>query len=1039
MLPFLGMINPTQDAFLRMPDIHGDRAVFTCEGDLWIGSLKGGTAIRLTRDAGVEQYAKFSPDGTQIAFSAQYDGIEEVYVISAEGGVPKRLTYRNDYAQPLGWTPDGKKVLFRTRNIPRSYGLYAASLEGGPETKLPVEFASHADMSADGDTFAWTRFNRFGDAWFHYKGGMQNHIWLGNAKTKAFKQITFNAGTNEFPAYEGDSIYFANENHAKFQLMRVNAKTGKTQALGDVSNWEIREINSGPGAVIYEKGMGLEMLDTATNKVTPVKFQLTSDLLHTKPFTVPAEAFVTNLSLSPNGKRVLAETRGQIISVPAGPGEARLWKAVAGARLRAAAMSPDAKKVAYFSDESGEEQLIISNLDGTGAKAITKDKKRRLVNFSWGPDGKWIALNDSEMRFRLINVDTGEDRLVNTTVNSWNGTNYDFSPDGKWIAYAELDSITALPKIAIYNIEKKEKTVVGGSLSNDFAPSFSKDGKYLAFLSQRSLGVSGDAMMNQLNLGPTVVPCLLTLRKEDRSPLALKDTDENEPKVEPAKPEPFRIDFDGLYQRTIILPMSAGTYAVTGFTPTRLLLGDGANVAYFDIAAKKAGILTSGGFFLLSQDGSKMLVGDRVIDTAGDGVPSATGKLNMGALRLVIDPIKEWRQMYWDAWRLLRDYFYVANMNGNDWEAIGKKYEPLLAAVRSRDELDNLIRWMQSELGSSHQYLTPGDEQNLSPKIAGGFLGIEVSADQGRLKIAKIYRGDNFLDSERSPLLEPGMNVKEGDYLLAIGGQELTDKSNYLAALAGRAGQTLSITVGSTPTMTGSRNILVKPIGNELRMKRLDWVEANRAAVSKASGGKIGYLYLGAMSQGDMSDFIRQYFPQRNKDAIIVDARFNNGGFVQTMINKILTEKLTGYFNQRASALSWSRQSESFPGPIVVLQNEFNVSCGEEFTHRFRDLKRGVIIGRRTYGGEVGSSPGWPLVDGGIVSVPNYGMWTPKDGWVIEGPGVEPDIDVMSDPNLYAKGRDAQIEKALEWIAAELKKNPVKRPTQPADPIRTKG
>ncbi len=1040
MLP-LTTILAFQTAFMRMPDIHGDLVVYTCEGDLWLGSINAKSAVRLTRDAGVEKYAKFSPDGQNIAYCAEYDGIEEVYVIPVSGGTPRRLTYRYDYAWPLGWNQDGSSVLFRTRNISRSFGLYTVKLGGGPETKLPVEFASHADMASDGQTFAWTRFNRAYDAWFSYKGGMQNNIWLGNTSTKQFKQITNIPGTNEFPTYAGDQIYFANENNSKFQLMRVNPKTGKTQNLGAPSDFEIREVSGGPGGVVYEKGLGLETFDPETNTFSELNFKMASDVHHTKSFTVLAEQFVTGGTLTSSGKRVLLETRGQIISVPAGPGESRLWKALPGVRLQSPQMSPDGKKVAYISDETGEEQLFIANADGTMPKQVTKDLRRNIVGFSFSPDSNWIAFNDSEMRFRIVNLTTGEDRLVNQTVLSWPGTIADFSPDSKWLVYSVFSKDTYTTRLVLYDIEKNVKHSIGNALSNDSLPVFSKDGKMIAFIGQRNLIATPDPIMNQLNLGETSLVCLLNLRKDAKSPLALKDTNEETPPIEPskeeqAKPEPFRIDLDGLYDRMIVLPVPAGTYSSTAFVPGRLFLNGSSGVTFFDFATRKAGVLTNGYLASLSADGTKGLVEDRVVDTAGEQVPETSGKLNLGALRLTIEPLKEWRQMYWDAWRLLRDYFYVANMNGADWDAIGKKYESLLEQVRSRDELDILIRWLQAELGCSHQYLTEGDERNLSPKVAGAFLGIEVKASKNRLLISKLYRGDGFLSSERSSLLEPGMNVKEGDYLLAIGGQELTDTSNYLSYLAGRVGQTISVTIGEKPTMSDSRTVLVKPVASELRMKRLNWVEQNRQFVEKASGGKIGYLYLGAMTQTDMSDFVKQYFPQRGLDGLIVDTRFNNGGFIQDSINKILTTKVTGFFNQRSSSVSWSRQQDYFAGHIAVLQNEFNVSCGEEFTHRFRDLKRGAIIGRRTYGGEVGSDPGWPLIDGGIINVPNYGMWTPKDGWVIEGQGVEPDIDVISDPNLYAIARDAQLERAIDWVTKELAKSPIKRLTQPADPIR---
>lgn len=1035
----LGLTTTTGPAFLRMPDIHGDQVAFVCEGDIWLGSRSSGQAMRMTRDPGVEQFPRFSPDGKTLAFSASYDGIEEVYTMPVEGGAPRRITHRCDYAWPLGWTPDGKGILYRTRNLPRSFGLWVAPAAGGPDRRLPTEFASHAAYAGDG-SFAWTRFNRAGDAWFHYEGGMQNQIWSGSEASRTFRQLTNLPGTNEFPTVLDGRVYFANEQKGRFTLRSVSMQgTGGKTEYGP-SAFEIRELGSGPGGVVFEEGRGIRRWDPATGQAEELRFNLASDLMHTRPYLVRTEAHISAVSLTPGAKRVLLESRGQIVSAPVGEGESRVWKAKPGARLRLPEMSPDAKKVAYVSDETGEQQLWVALADGSEPKQLTKDAKRQLVNFDWSPDSKWIALNDSEMRLRLVNAETGEERLVHRTIVTWDGTPFRFSPDSKWITYTVTDPATLLPKIALYSIEKNEHTVLGGPLSVDSNSTFSPDGKHLAFLSRRSLTTSGDPILGQLNFGPPTVVCVVTLRDTDPSPLALRDSNEEpEKKAEEATPAPFRIDMKGLYDRVVQLPMPPDTYIQVDFAAGgRLLAGDGSTIFFFDFGSRRMGTLTTGGGFTLSRDRTKMLIGRRVIDTAGADIPPTTGALTFGGLQLDIQPLEEWRQMFWDAWRLLRDYFYVANMHGVDWDGIGKKYAALLPSLRSRDELDILIRWMQAELGSSHQYLSPGDTRGPGPRQTGAFLGIDVEPAGGFLRIAKILRGDGFNTSERSPLLEPGLNLKEGLYITELAGQKVDQNTDYLARLVGRSGQTISMKVNDSPKAEGSRTVLVRPIASETRLRRLEWVADNRRMVDRLSGGRLGYLYLGAMDDQDMQDFARQYFPQRGKEAIVVDTRFNNGGYVQHYINTILNEKLDGFFNMRSSAASWSRQQVFFAGPIAVLQNEFNVSCGEEFTHNFRNMKRGPIIGRRTYGGEVGSSPGWPLADGGIVSVPNYGMWTPDKGWVIEGPGVEPDIDVPSDPNLYAAGRDAQIEKAVEWLIAELKRNPVKPPVLPPDRVRIK-
>lgn len=1023
--------------FLRTPDIHGDQVVFTCEGDLWLGSISKLEAVRLTRHEGTETNARFSPDGTQIAFTAEYDGAREAYVMPATGGVPRRLTYRCDYAFVQDWTPDGKSVLIRGRSLPRSFGLYQVPAGGGPETKLPIEFASHAAYAADG-RLAFTRFYRASDAWFHYKGGMQNQIWTADPDRKRFRQITQIDGTNEYPVAAAENAVFANERDGTFRLLSVPLSGGAPKPLGPPSDVEIRELASDTRRVVYERGLGIEMADPATGKVTPLRFRLVSDRMHMVPFHTAPEP-IGAYAISPTGKRVYAEARGQILDLPVGEGESRVWKRRDGARLRLPKPSPDGKSLAYTSDADGEQQLLLANLDGTGERTLTHDANRQLVDFKWSPDGKWILLYDSEMRLRLVDVAAGTDRVIHQEILSWEPTPSAFSPDSKWVALTETDPISNQTRLALYEIATAKTTVLDHPLAFDTAPAFSSDGKYLAFLSRRTFAVKNDTILNQLNTEPATQILLMLLSSKEPNPLALKDPAEGEKKEEDEKKKEVEvaIDFDGLYARTFALPLKADEYTQVAMVGSKVVYATKEGIGAYDLGAKAPVSVTTGSSFELSADGKKLLVGDRVVDVAGKDVPPTAGALKTNGLTLLIDPASEWKQMFWDAWRLLRDYFYVANMNGADWPAVGKKYAAFLPSVRSRDELDVLIRWMQAELGSSHEYLSPGDERELLKPVPGGFLGIDTEPDaSGKLRISKVLRGDGLREDERSPLAAAGIGAKEGEFLLAVAGQPLDARSDYRAALAGRAGQIVSVVLNDKPALEGARTVFVKPVGNETRMRRLEWVEQNRRYVEKASGGRVGYLYLAAMSDSDVEDFVRQFYPQRNKDALVVDTRFNNGGYVQSILNRILSEKLTGFFNMRASSASWTRNADYFLGPKVCLTNEFNVSCGEEFPHRFRDLGLGPIIGRRTYGGEVGSSPGWPLADGGVVYVPNYGMWTPKDGWVIEGPGVTPDIDVPSDPNAFVQGKDPQLDKAVEWLLDDLKKHPVERPKQPADPIR---
>jgi tricorn protease len=660
------------------------------------------------------------------------------------------------------------------------------------------------------------------------------------------------------------------------------------------------------------------------------------------------------------------------------------------------------------------------------------------VSFDWSPNSEYIALNDSNMKLRLVKVSDGSEKEINHAVGTWYGTPFDFSPDSKWLAYVETDGITNYGRIVLYEVATGTRHKLGTAYSNDTAPAFSTDGKYLAFLSARNFVTANDPFQNQVNTSDPFVVCLLMLDKDTKSPLL----PENPAEAEAPKPETeTTVDIDGLWQRQIVLPIAPGAYSQIFVLGDRVLLGGTGNVTFYDISKKSGGTLTSGAIVDVSPDGKKVLVsGLRVVDVAGKDLPPTAGRLDFGGLTLRIDPKHEYRQIFWDAWRHLRDYFYVENMHGNDWDAIGRKYSPMLDRVRSRDELDELIRWMQAELGSSHQYLQVGDEQKLRTPIGGAFLGVDLEADaSGYYKIAKILRGDGLLTSERSPLAEPGMGVKEGDFLIEVGGVPARTGSDFLASLVGRAGKTVSLVVNDKPTAEGARTIYVKPVANENRMRLVDWIETNRKYVEEKSGGKVGYIYLAAMGNGDVSDLIRQFYPQRNKEALLIDTRFNNGGWTQSIIIDILDEKLSGFFNMRNSEYPWSRQQDWFLGPKALLINEFNVSCGEEFPHRWRDLGLGPIIGRRTYGGEVGSSPGWGLVDGGVVSVPNYGMYTLKDGWIIEGEGVKPDVDVPSDPNAFVKGTDPQLDRAIAWLVEEARKNPRPDIRQPKDRVRVGG
>jgi len=1027
----------TGSPFLVEPDVHGDRVAFTCEGDLWIGSVATGRAERLTRDEGVEMDARFSPDGKTLAFTAEYDGVREVYVMPTEGGVPRRLTYTGVVGEALGWTPDGKRVIFRTVGAPNNVVFRTVPVEGGAAVPLPIEFGSYASYSPAGE-LAFTRFARYNEPWFGYQGGMKNDIWVADEAIKSFRKVYAAKGSSETPVWASGRIYFVQDDGGKFSVMSVRPDGRDPKRVAGPYDVEVKELASDGRHLIFEKGNGLERVDTTTGTATPITFQLSSDLLHARPYRVPAAEHVFAYSPAPNGKRALAESRGQIVSLPVdGKGEARVLLAKDGVRYRLPELSADGKRLAYVSDETGEAQVYVADADGGNPRQLTTDGGRQIVRLRWTPDGSHILFADSDTRLNLVSSAGGTPTVISRG-SGREGPEFDVSPNSQWVAYSFVDFANMTSSIYLYEIGTKRNVRVSNGLTDDFTPAFTKDGNYLAFLSKRTLSPRPDDLTNVIGFRDVVRPYLAILRNDVPSPFAPEDDEREAP-----KPGAFRIDLEGLADRVVEIPVPSGRLAGLEAGKNALYWidaqPDGFSLEAYDIGRKRFArmgasddfrLTPDGGAILFSLGGRTQLVGSEVRE-----VPVQEGQVSFGGLQLRIDPVQEWRQIYWEGWRYARDYFYTPNMHGVDWRKVGDKYAAWLPSVRSRGELDRLFRGMLAELNVSHAMITGAPSRSLKRRVSGVFLGVDLEPT-GR--IAKIYRGDGVSVTERSPLAEPGLNVKEGDYLIEVAGVPVKAGGSFEEALVGRPGQPVSVLVNDKPGREGARRILVRPIGSEFRLRYLDWVKSRRQEVERLSGGKVGYIHILSMTQPEMADFLRQYLPQRNKQALVIDVRFNTGGYISSQVLGFLRQKLVAYFNLRNNEGSTTRQAHFFNGPMVTLINEFSKSNGEEFPHQFRTEGLGKLIGRRTWGGEVGADPGWPLVDGGKLWIPNYGAWTPNEGWIIEGTGIEPDIDVLSDPNLHAQGRDPQLERGVKELLDELARRPGKPAVVPQGPIRRK-
>jgi tricorn protease len=1062
-LAFSAAASAADSAFLSWPDIHGEKIVFTREGDLWIGNLNQGTAERLTRHASEENRAKFSPDGTQIAFSGEYEGLRQVYLVEPDGGIPQRVTTGFPIADVMFWTPDGEGIGYLNYNGLFAQQLHIQPLSGGPSERVPIEIFGTAAISPDGQRLAFTRMPIVsGGAWFRYAGGMKNDIFAGNLNTNEFRRVHEGVHPSEFPVWVQDEICFVKEDNATFSVVCMQPDGSDLRTVSGPYDLEVRELETDGERLIYVVGNRLEVANAATGNTMAVDLELRSDRRHMQPYLVDAEDWFADAALSPSAKRVLGTARGAIVSLPASEGESRVLKATPGVRYWSPVLSPEGDKIAYISDETRQQQLYVADADFDNPEALTSDEEGQLYDPTWSPDGEWLSFSDSKTQIRLLNLRSGEERVVSRAQSALRGLPHQFSPDSKWLLYmTQKPWANEVQQINLYDIENDEHHLVSDGMFDDISAAFSQDGKYLVFLSIRQPQFSPDSLFGQINVDLRSQAFLVPLDSEMPSPFLL-DSDEEpmkEPEEEDADEEgsdeaeeeapadeeaaeeddSMKIDLDGLYQRAIRVPLPDAYYTQIAMVGNKAVVAGGGNIATFDIQSEDLVTVAPGGGFTLSQDGQHLLLsGPRVVSLNARNQGATSGQVPFGSLRVQVVPEKEWEQVFWEAWRLTRDFFYVENLHGADWDAIGEKYSALLPDVRSRSELTELIRWMQAETSVGHSYRgdAPNRFDNAPGAPAPAYLGIETEADGGYHRVTKIYDGDGR--AEPSPLMAPGLGVEPGTYLISVAGQPATDDTRLAELLRGRAGSTVSVEVNDEPSNEDARTIYVQPISWNAQgaLMERDWVKQNREYVHEESGGKVGYVYLGAMGVGDFSDFAWQYLPQRNLDGMIIDVRFNNGGWIGGVLANILGKGTPFFANMRNAQHAWSRFDDGYLGHLTAIINERSFSEGEGFPLQFKLMELGPIVGVNTAGAYVGSGPSWGLVDGGRISVPRYGGFTMEDGWAIEAVGVEPDIRVENDPTDYARGIDNQLDAAIANLLQRIEEDPIVRPVPPPDPVR---
>jgi tricorn protease len=1077
---------PQEARVLRFPTVSNDAIVFTFAGDLYTVPLAGGVARKLTAFAeGYEAFPRFSPDGASIAFTGEYDGNREVYLIPAGGGAPKRLTYtpslgRDDISDRMGpnnlvmgWAHDGRRIVFRSRMAEWNDfngQLYLASQDGGTPERLPLPRGGFCSFSPDDSKLAYNRIFREFRTWKRYRGGMADDVWIYDFASKTVENITDNPALDIIPMWSGDRIYFLSDRDEakRMNLYVYDLATKATRKLTDFTEFDIKFPSLGPKHIVFENGGYIHTFDLATEKTARVPVIIADDMVSGRGKVVKVGDRVTNYEIAPDGQRALFGARGDIFTVPAKNGNTRNLTRTPGIHERASKWSPDGRTIAFISDKSGIEEIWLVNQDGTGEpRQLTTGGDTYKYQILWSPDGAKILWSDKMQRLAFVDVASKVFTVVDTA-EVGEITQAAWSPDSRWISYGKPER-EGMSRVHLYSIESKKDFAVTDSWYTSGDPAFSQDGKYLFFVSDRDFSpVYSSTEWNHAYLAMSRV-YFVTLAKETKSPFAPK-SDEVAAKPEkaaapaaaaakPAKPadkpaakaEPeavpaVKVDPDGLMDRIVALPVETANYGRIYATGDSVYYGRvkdferQPSLMLYNLAELKETELGKVEDYEVSADGKKMLVRmDRaygIIDLPKAPVKLET-KLDLSGMEVALDRRQEWDQIYEECWRQMKEFFYAPNMHGVDWEALRLRYKPLAAAVNHRADLTYVIGELIGELSAGHTYVGGGD-MPAAPKVKVGMLGAKLERDlkAGAYRVAHILKGQNWEQGLRSPLTEVGVNVREGEYIVAVDGRTLDASTDIGQALYNKAGRQVTLKVAAAADGKGGRDVVVIPIETENALYYNDWVEANIAKVDKATGGKVGYIHIPDMGTEGLNEFVKHFYPQLRKKALIIDVRGNGGGNVSAMVIDRLVREMVMVEMARNSAAA-PDPGAAFIGPKVCLCDEFSASDGDIFPYRFKALKLGKLIGKRTWGGVVGIRGTLPLLDGGALNKPEFAPFSPDGkGWIIEGVGVEPDIVVANDPTREYAGIDDQLNKGIEVALEELKTKGREIPPIPPFPIK---
>lgn len=1040
-----------QARLLRFPTTNGHEIVFSYAGDLYKVSASGGEARRLTSHVGYEMFPRFSPDGQTVAFTGHYDGNTEVYTIPAEGGEPLRVTYtatntRDDLGDRMGpnnmvmgWTVDGKEIVYRNRISSGFDGrLFTVNKEGGLSEQIPLPEGGFCCYSPDGKMLAYNRVMREFRTWKYYKGGMADDVWVYDPAKKAVDNITKNDAQDIMPMWIGDEIYFISDRDRTMNIFVYNTKTKETSKVTEFTDFDVKFPSTNGKQIVFENAGYIYKLDPATKKSEKVTITLASDNVYARSEIKDGSGYVTYASLSPNGERLIVTARGEVFNLPADKGVTKNMTRTPGAHERQAQWSPDSEYMAYISDETGETELYIQKADGGDPVQLTKGNDTYIRSFNWSPDSKSIIYTDRKNRINILNVSTKQRTIVIEDPVS-EPRSVSFSPDNKWITYTRIAE-NDYDMVYVYNLVEKKEYPVTDRWYQSYAPAFSTDGKYLIFSSMRDFDpIYGALEWNHVFMSNGGV-YLALLTKDIKSPFLSKDASatasdkSDEPKKEEADPKKekktetvsVKIDPDGLSDRVVQLPVVAGRYGNFYSDGKKVYYTRGNTTYLYNLETQKEELIAEEATMSVGAGRKKALFMKGRSQLFVTDIPSGKADLkemtDLSNMKITTDYPKEWAQIFNEAWRAFRDGFYVENMHGVDWEAMNKKYAVLIPHIKNRLDLNYVIGEMIGELNCGHAYIATG-EMDYPERIKTGLLGAEISRDKsGFFRLEKILPGVSWNKSLRSPLTDPGIEVKEGEFIVGIDGVPANTVKDMYALLVGKADVPTELLINSKPQLSGARKVVIRPLAEEYSLYHHQWVQNNIEKVDKASNGKIGYIYIPDMGVEGLVEFSRYFYPQLDKEGLIIDDRANGGGNVSPMILERLAREPYRLTMRRGSTRTGTVPDAVQVGPKVCLINKYSASDGDLFPWGFRALELGKLIGTRTWGGIVGISNSLPFMDGTDVRVPFFTSYDVKTGdWIIENYGVAPDIHVDNDPVKEWNGEDEQLDRAIKEVMNDLK------------------